>query len=272
MESVLKIVYNYSINSKILDIKSIDKIIELLININELNFYISNMQLTQENNKKLASYCNYTKTIIINCNTIEYMLKNIEENLLISKYFEKIFYKNIAILQVILHELEHAYQEKIIYTENSLEAFLLRISLHVNNEFREKLYDICIEERLAEINSFEKINSMIYPLHSDLPELYDALQIDKLQRLLRGYHYISGEFIESPLINYMKKTNNSIILNVFDWYNNDQKMCLDSVSAKYKIGDRYKYGFPVELEEYAVSMKKLLLSSNRRFKNKILIQ
>lgn len=271
MENVLKIIYNYSINSKILDVKSIDKIIELLVNINELNCYISNIQLIQENNKKLASYCNYTKTISINCNTIEYMLKNIEKNLLMSNDFEKIFYKNISILQVILHELEHVYQEKIVYTENSLEAFLLRISLRVNNGFIEKLYDICTEERLAEINSFEKINSMIDPIHSKLPELYDALQIDKLQRLLRGYHYINGGFIESPLINYMKKSNNSTILNAFEWYNNDQRICLDFVSAKYKIDDRYKYGFPVGLEEYAFSMRRLLLSSNRRFKNKILI-
>ena len=53
-------------------------------------------------------------------------------------------------MQIILHEVEHANQNKIAYNNNSLEALILRLSYLVNNRYDEELYEICPEERLAE--------------------------------------------------------------------------------------------------------------------------
>lgn len=72
--------------------------------------------------------------------------------MLINKdWYRKNLYKNLSILQVLLHEIEHANPEKISYSENSLEAFIIRMSSLVNNSSNENLYEYCPEERLAEI-------------------------------------------------------------------------------------------------------------------------
>ena len=123
MEKVLKIIYNKSINNKIIDINDIDKILELLINEKQLNNYVLNIDVQSIRSNNLASYSSHSKKITIYSYTIELMLKNIENNILNISDFEKILYKNLSLLQVLLHEIEHANQERIAYIENTLESF-----------------------------------------------------------------------------------------------------------------------------------------------------
>lgn len=89
------------------------------------------------------------------------MLKNIENNLLITNVFEKTLYKNLSLLQILLHEIEHANQTKIAYTENTLEAFIIRMTYTVCESYFEGLYEYSPQERLAEIESYRKIISLI---------------------------------------------------------------------------------------------------------------
>ncbi len=269
MENILKIVYDYSISGKILDIRIIEKIIALLIDKKDINNYVSNISvISKKNSKMLASYCNITRIVVLNRNVINYMMVSIEKNLLISNNFEKILYKNLSIIQVVLHELEHATQEKILYTENSVEAFLLRISSLVNGNLKTKLYEVCPDERLAEIKSFEDIISIINPVNKKFLELTDILQNDRLQRLLRGYHYKNGS-VNFPLIEFMKSSNNSELLELFDWYNENSNICLNNVVSVFEIDDRFKYGFPIALMEYSESIKNLVLFLNNKYKDKV---
>ena len=84
------------------------------------------------------------------------MLDNIESNILNISNFEKTLYKNLSLVQVILHEIEHANQEKISYIENTLEAFIIRMAYTVDKSYFESLYEYSPQERLAEIKSYRE--------------------------------------------------------------------------------------------------------------------
>ena len=184
MEKILKIIYDKSIKNKILDIKDIDEILELLIINKGLNDYILSISIQSIGGNKLASYSNYKKNITLYTKTIDHMIKNIEKNILIASSLEISMYKNLSILQVLLHEVEHANQQKIAYNENSLEAFIIRMSSLIHDRYKEELYDYCPEERFAEIKSFEDLLLMINYLNKKLNNLSEILNTEKLQRLL----------------------------------------------------------------------------------------
>ena len=210
-----------------------------------------------------ASYSNYTKNITIYIKLIEQMVNDIENNILNTNTFETTLYKNLAILQILLHEVEHANQQKIAYNDNSLEALLIRLSYLVNNGYNEKLYDYCPEDRWAEIKSFEEIHTLISLINNRLIRLPDILETEKLKRLLRGYHY-KDFLINVPIVDYFTLGNKKDLIDAFELSNN--------VQEKYTLYDRFKYGFPVSVSEYGSSMKKLVLSLNNNFNNRINIK
>ena len=255
MENILKIVYNKSINSEILNLKDLDKIIELLIIDKCLNDYILNINVQPIRSNTLASYSSYTENITLYSEMIEQMIKNIEKNILISNNLEVYLYKNLSILQVLLHEVEHANQQKIAYNENSLEALIIRMSYLVHDAYGEELYEYCPEERLAEIKSYEELLFMINYLNIRTSHLSEILGTEKLQRLLRGYHYNKCD-ITSPLITYFTVGNRADLLSCFD------------LNIEL-LNERMKFGFPISVKEYGVSMNHLVLSLNKNFKNRI---
>lgn len=149
MENILKIIYDKTVNNQILNLKDIEKILELLVIEKCLNEYILNIDVQLIRSNNLASYSNYTRKITVYPNTIEQMVKDIENNVLNVNKFEATLYKNLSILQILLHEIEHANQQKIAYSNNTLEALIIRLSYLVNNGYDEKLYEFCPGERLA---------------------------------------------------------------------------------------------------------------------------
>ncbi len=144
-----------------------------------------------------------------------------------------------------------------------MEALLIRLSYLVNNGYNEKLYEYCPEERLAEIKSFEEINTLISLINNRLIRLPDILETEKLKRLLRGYHY-KDFLINVPIVDYFTLGNKKDLIDAFELSNN--------VQEKYTLYDRFKYGFPVSVSEYGSSMKKLVLSLNNNFNNRINIK
>ena len=258
MENILKIVFDKANNNEILNLKDIEKILELLVVEKSLNEYILNIDVQLIRSNNLASYSNYTKKITIYTKTIDQMVKDIDSNILNISKFETSLYKNLSILQVLLHEIEHANQQKIAYHNNNLEALIIRLSYLVNNGYDEKLYEFCPEERLAEIKSFEEINTMISYINNKLDLLPNVIETEKLKRQLRGYHY-KNNFVTVPIVEYFTIGNKEKLLETFDL----SKAALN----KYALNDRYKYGFPISNIEYGTAMKKLVLSlqKNRKF-------
>lgn len=157
MESILKIIYDKTIDNKILDLKDIENILEILVIEKNLNDYILNINIQQIRSNNLASYSSYTKEITVYTEMINKMVKDIEKSILNINVFETTLYKNLSILQILLHEVEHANQQKIAYHDNTLEALIIRLSYLVNNGYDKNLYEYCPEERLAEIKTFEEI-------------------------------------------------------------------------------------------------------------------
>lgn len=263
MENILKIVFDKTINNEILNLKDIEKILELLVVEKSLNEYILNIDVQLIRSNNLASYSNYTKKITIYTKTIDQMVKDIDSNILNISKFETSLYKNLSILQVLLHEIEHANQQKIAYHNNNLEALTIRLSYLVNNGYDEKLYEFCPEERLAEIKSFEEINTMISYINNKLDLLPNVIETEKLKRQLRGYHY-KNNFVTVPIVEYFTIGNKEKLLETFDL----SKAALNN----YTLNDRYKYGFPISNIEYGTAMKKLVLSLQKNFKNRINIK
>ena len=195
--------------------------------------------------------------------TIEQMVKDIESHIININKFEETLYINLSILQILLHEIEHANQQKISYNSNTLEALIIRLSYLVNNGYSEKLYEFCPEERLAEIKSFEEISSILSYINNRLILLPDIIEMEKLKRQLRGYHY-KKNFVTVPIVEYFTLGNKGNLLEAFD--------LSDSVLNNYTLDDRYKYGFPISNIEYGTSMKKLVLSLQKNFNNRINIK
>lgn len=263
MESILKIIYDKTIDNKILDSKDIEKILEILVVEKRLNDYILNISIQQIRSNNLASYSTYTKKITIYTEMINKMVKDIEKNILNINVFEATLYKNLSILQTLLHEVEHANQQKIAYNDNTLEALIIRLSYLVNNGYNENLYEYCPEERLAEIKTFDEIFILVNHINKKLITLPDIIEMERLKRQLRGYHY-KNNFITIPIVDYFTIGNKKELLDTFDLSN----ACLEN----YTLSDRCKYGFPISINEYGTSMKKLVLSLQKNFNNRIIIK
>lgn len=260
MENILRIIYDKTINNKILNFKDIEKILELLVIEKCLNEYILSINVQPIRSNNLASYSSYTKKITIYTEMIGQMVKDIENNILNTNNFETILYINLSILQILLHEVEHANQQKIAYNDNTLEALIIRLSYLVNNEYDEKIYEYCPEERLAEIKSFDEINNLIGYINKNLTSLPDILKMEKLKRQLRGYHY-KNDNINIPIAEYFTYGNKPELLDGIDLTSN--------VIENYTLSERFKYGFPISTSEYGTSMKKLVLSLQKKFNNRI---
>ena len=271
MENILKIIYDKSVNDRILDLEDIEKILEILVIDNDLNDYILNLNFQPIGSNNLASYSSKKRNITVYIKTINEMIKNIEENILNVSNLEKTLYKNLSILQIILHEVEHVKQEKKLYLGSNLETFILRISRLIYSKDIEKLYEYSPNERFAEIKSFEQIIKLLYELKSNIENLQNILSIEKLQRLLRGYHY-SNYSVNSPLITYFKLGNNEKLLSSFEWYNIKYEVTINKVVSLYSLNERLKYGFPITTNEYKENMKFLVLSLNKNFSNRINIK
>ena len=263
MEAVLRLIYDRTINNKILNLKDIEKIIELLVINKQLNNYIINMNTQLIRSNKLASYSINTKSITIYIRTIEEMVKNIENNIVNIDNFEIFLYKNLSILQVILHEVEHANQQKIAYSENSLEAFIIRLSYQVNDKYNELLYEYNPEERLAEIKSFEQLIALINYISKKMIAIPEILETEKKLRMLGGYHYKKST-INIPLVDYFTFGKWKEFLKCFDFSSETLK--------KYTLNKRLKYGFPISIDEYSIYMKSSIISLKKNFNNRIKIK
>lgn len=266
MEKILKLLYDKSIKNNIINLGDIIEITEYLINYKRLDDYIVDLDIKSLQKNKLASYSVLSKKIMIYVDTVELMMNDIEENILIANDFEKSLYKNLSIIQVLLHEIEHANQQKLAYKDNSLEALIIRMSYNcnLNSLYNEKLYEYCPEERFAEIKSFNGLTTLIEPISSKLYFIPEIMKAETSQRMLRGYHYNKRKVI-SPFINYFKLANKEEYLNFFDWYSNDYIKCYDQVSNQYILNSRLEYGFPINTKEYSISMNELVLSLNKNF-------
>lgn len=222
-EEILKLVYNYTYNGKIVDRQYIDKLIEIVVKNRELNKYVTEVHFNNdypENNENgivTAGYNMYFKYIQINVNAVNEIISNYEcYNSLFNTFEEKMF-KNLIITQMILHELEHAYQNKILDSkEDSVENRLIKTSLSfvkalknpkflnmlnedgitdedfknyaaIQREIYKKYYIFDPIERMAEIYSTAIVLKTLEEIKEYIPNLYGYENATFVEKMLMSY-------------------------------------------------------------------------------------
>lgn len=263
MEGILKIIYDLSTRNSLLNINDIDKIIDYLINKNNLEKYIVNIDVQRIRSNNLASYSINDKKIIIYSNIIKKMVKDIKFNLNCNDQVTKNMYINLSILQIILHEIEHANQEKII-NYNTLESFILRISKLVKQN--NQVYEFNPKERFAEIKSYNEILEILTYYEKD-KLLKLLITNDELQRKMRGYHYCDNK-LYSPIELYFSIGKKEYLLSAFEWYDNSKNLT-ENVNNMYTISDSLFYGFPIFDNDYCKLMNDIITTLEENYENKI---
>lgn len=183
---------------------------------------------------------------------------------------------------MVLHELEHANQRKIMDKEETLEGDILRASLSkqdkditiklIQTGLTGKQIDLILEtqktmksegglilpdERLAEIKSHQEIKDILSEISDEVPNLIEFENASILESKLRGYTFDKGRII-SPTIDYLISTDKSFALQKFEWFNKDSRTCLKNVQSLFSLDERFTYGLPIDSFEFMESSKTLL--------------
>jgi hypothetical protein len=153
MEKIIELIYNTSINKQILTKKQIVAISEVLISMKKLDKYVSDIEVSKINNWTMGLYNTQTKEIKYFINSLYYHLqileKHYENNNILNDEISKYLFKNAMIMQVILHEIEHANQDRKVKNENNFERDLIFYANNSSIDYQ-YYYEYNPFERLAE--------------------------------------------------------------------------------------------------------------------------
>lgn len=275
---LLRIVYDYSKKGKILDLNAIESIVDIVVRNRDLNDYVKRINfkkanpLNKDNELMLMGYNFLNKQINVYCDSLnKFILLNS------SLLYNEVYKLNFSLLQFILHELEHSNQHKIMDYNNNTLSKLLKITsggLFNNldiNVVKDKLlsegftmkqiityyehqkkqydeyYDLCLAERLADINSNKDLIKILESEKSKLFDVYIYFYYNWLSNYLRGYKYEIG-VLTSPTISYVKKVSPSRL---------DK---LKEIDVGSELENRLYYGYPIselEFEEEKIILKRV---------------
>lgn len=270
MAEILKIFYDYSINNKVLSRDAIGKILEIVLNENNLQdkvFYeISKDEIISWqsiwNNNIIAEF-DMDTTIYIYYLEI---FKSIYKKKYLTKYdtnlneTEHTFKKNAMIIETIFHEVEHAKQ--LMYIKNiydgSLETQIYRYEYDFlfsedsyknpfayvkHNYIYQKNYDISFMERMANFNSYEKTSLLLKELGNIYHKLYESEVKMTDDFMLEGYK----KSLLGPTLKFIRN------IGYYDEFTNSG--FIDEINNMPFI-NRFYYGLPITNEEYKQKVKK----------------
>ncbi len=257
MEEILNLIVNYSTQGKIVDENLMRKIIAIMIDIKNINEYVSKFELSSSTGYETAVYLSEDKTIRVYDSVID-LIRN-KKIISLFKTEEIILFYNLLIVQILLHELEHANQWKIMDNEDTIEAFILKISYSVSEKQAFNIYEIMPNERLAEIKSFNEINKLIKPIENEKREIANFMFISWLEKKLRGYHY-TDKSVTVPIVNFLVQTGNEELIENFDWFDINYLKSLKLSLSMYSLDERMNYGFPITDDEYRKMGTQIILS------------
>ena len=192
-----------------------------------------------------------------------------------------VFLKNVELTHIILHELEHVIQAKLMSEKNTTESEILKlcgisksneiitnrlVSLgyqksSINNILNGKLkkyyefYEFAPPERLADYNSHKKMIEVLDPIKLRIPQIYDGEVIKMEQILVKGFKY--NNKMVSPTKLFLTEQGEEKSLNKFDWFDRNPNISLKKSKNNYSLLQRMKLGLPIEEKEYNKENKKL---------------
>ena len=244
MYALLELIIKNSRQNKLLNINDIEIIVEKLLEIYDVDEYLKNVRYTNSKTLYVGAYDSIKKELVFNYKKILNVILNIKKESCFKVYDNYILYFNIVILQIIMHEFEHIYQEKVICNIDNEYSKFIKKFLYVQDTISKKYYEICPEERTAEILSYEKINNSIDYMSDfnieikDIKYVFSVIELiintDYIQRTIRGYKYYNDKCIV-PTYEYLKYCDMTID---FDFFNKIKK-----------LNERLLYGLEVSNEE-----------------------
>ncbi len=282
---ILKLIYDYSINGRLVDKIFINKIIEIVVKKKDLNNYIRNVYYTNsleknDNGVVCAAYSTIRKEMVIDFESIKIVIENKSYYDQLFHSFEQIMFRNLTITQFILHEIEHAFQNKQSdnKSDNSIETRLIKACLMIEQAIKnpnflkgiltkeipthdfivyilqskklyEKYYNLNPIERLAQINSFRTIVNSIEPIKQYIPNLYEFKQASLVESALEGY-VDSWEQGICPTEVYLSGTRQGNVWLNMDFYDQDSSQLMKNVINKYNLVKRLSLGLPISSIEY----------------------
>lgn len=292
---LLRLIFDYSKNGKLVDKAYLEKLIDLVVNSKDISKYVQNSEIVSSGTEEtmdgilLAEYRPNRKLIRIYSEAMERMLEDHDRYQELFNGIEQIFYKNVLITQIILHELEHANQRRIIEKEDTLESKVLKtsvtnididlVSTLLNEGFtidqilyyirrektlREEHYLLLPDERIAEIRSHQEVVRTLEPIKEYTPNLIEFEKANILENMLRGYFYNEG-VITSPTLEYASASKRIDKLKSFQWFDENNQECLRKAKKELSLKKRVTYGLPLDVNEFSTLSTSLLLSKKYQY-------
>lgn len=297
---ILKLLYEYIKEDKIIDKEYIEKLIKIYVSNKKIEAYVKGVISKPCHFSDVYTICAYgvySKKITIYPGMIQYFheMNKIKYGHLFHGKEYKLF-EILMFTKSILHELQHARQMKIIETEDGLQANILRFTfgcfskavlkeeleiLKKDGKSRQEIIDISLNkmklqtknrndnyqfspaERLAEIGAYEEIIKVLHLIREGVPNLLEFMYANKWEAMLRGYDdpkIIHGT--DAPTTYFIKKNTYESHLKNFSWYDKNITTCLKNVKGEFTLVERMRYGLPISNEERQKTHA-LLLSTNK---------
>ena len=291
-ERILRLLFNYARISKLADQDFYDELVDIMVDYKDISSYVNGVDLSYEVNTEFddpsitAYYDIHSKRIYIYELPILKQIKAKENNNQYFSDFEKSIYSNIILAQNILHELEHANQRRIVISEDTLEAHILRLSEFSLNNYEKRVYfkmddeaqglkyvrklrkikeknyadnyKYCPKERLAEIKSHQELVQVLSCMSEYTSNLLDYEKINIFRNMYYGY-----ENVLSPTLFYIEQNGTPEVLEEFDWYKKKNDKTLQLCKNKYSFEDRLRYGLPLDKKENKYCKK--YLKKNKKY-------
>lgn len=268
LSNLLNLVMSYTKKLEIIDMTLIYKIIDLISDNLGLRELIKDIIVDEDLAKnRISSYNCKTKELYINYKKIlKYCVDTIQHRKLYDNLEEKIMEINLAILKIVLHELEHVNQIKKLNEQNcTLENALLKISCepfinsNENLSIQENayLYDLkkylmtsrgyCVDpaERFAFIKASDVVNSLTDKLDSRSPvKIYSERDLNR--ELLSGYMELD-DYVISPTNEFLSEQTKILADNHLQ---RDYLELYDLMEQDYSLKRRLYYGLSITVKEY----------------------
>ncbi|MBQ2873070.1 MAG: hypothetical protein IJE89_03615 [Bacilli bacterium] len=253
-DKLMGLIYDYSQQNKIADPEFIYKVVDLLVNYMNINEYVRDVKVGDDavaNIFSQASYDVYEKTLGVGQSSLKYELHR--QNKKVKDYlndFERTIFQNVLVVQTILHELEHAFQQKKIDLSELRQfedSFDKRVEMELlkfakKNIEKESFYthDFIPDERFAESDSWNKLYGILSFLNDKGKNLLDYCKSRKIEAEISGY-----DEEKTPTSTYIEFHKDEEILYkpIFSDLLLAQYYCPD-----YKI--RARLGLPLSVYEY----------------------
>lgn len=243
MKEFEKIIVDISNKDKIIH-KELYDVIDTIKKDDDLSDYLKKINIENTISNYYIFYSPDDKNVYVNYNALIYKTAQIIKDLSFEKKSNKLFFLNIVITRILLHEIEHAKQHRKIDNNRDFEAKVLLSS----NE---------LEMILKKQNKYNKNSYNINPLEIDA----EAKSLRQISNLLKIYDDPNAEkfFQDSiTLKNYdnYKEENKKIISPSEMFFSQDSQYLTikDDINtmdlSNYSFSDRTDLGLKISLNEY----------------------